>query len=457
MKKNFSASKFFLKVVTLIVIFLVVIFAAPLAINTNDYKSDLENKLSTALNTNVSIEGDIAYTFTLGPKLRLKNISFGAGEGNALDVNIENLYLNINLFELFKKKILFKKFSIVNGSLSVSDDFFKSYIQNKLQSEKITFKNMDIKIINNLSEIKFDSNNGVFLFNSQNLVAAKLNGTFSNLLYDLKYKNNKLEISIPEIKLSLEHERRDLTNNNGFVKIKFSEKLLFPGFRNTYIKSNIIIANSKLEFNNAKISSAIYNGIGKVSLQKNNGLAFINADLKFGRSNFSRVSESDWVSFFNKEIFQIASLMNGNFKINFQNVFLDRNYFDNIDLDISLNGGDIVLNRIQFSSDKNSLVLSGRFVQENKDLLLFFDSDFKTKQLKKFCFQTCESKATTNSYSMKAKGALGLKNSKFTIESFFSDEEYSQSQIVDLNQRLKTIFFGDLAKTFMLKNYFKLY
>ena len=76
MKKDFSASKFFLKVATLIVIFLVVIFAAPLALNINDYKSDLENKLSTALNTNIRIEGDIAYTFTLGPKLRLKNISF---------------------------------------------------------------------------------------------------------------------------------------------------------------------------------------------------------------------------------------------------------------------------------------------------------------------------------------------------------------------------------------------
>ena len=457
MKKDFSASKFFLKVATLIVIFLVVIFAAPLALNINGYKSDLENKLSKMLNTNVRIEGDITYTFNLGPKLRLKNISFDAGEGNTLDGNIENLYLNVNPFELFKKKFSFKKFSIANGSLSVSDDFFKSYIQNKLQFKKITFKNMDIKIVNNLSEIKFDSNDGVFLFNSQNLVTAKLHGTFSNLLYDLKYKNNKLEISIPEIKLSLEHVRRDLTNNNGFVKIKFSEKLLFPGFRNTYIKSDILLANSKLELNNAKISSAIYNGIGKVSLQKNNGLAFINADLKFGRSNFSRASESDWVSFFNKEIFQIASLMNGNFKINFQNVFLDRNYFDKVDLDISLNGGDIVLNQIQFSSDKNSLVLSGRFVQENKDLLLFFDSAFKTKQLKKFCFQTCESKPTTNSYSMKAKGALSLKNSKFTIKSFFSDKEYSQPQIVDLNQRLKTIFFGDLAKTFVLKNYFKLY
>ena len=457
MKKEFSASKFFLKVATLIVIFLVVIFAAPLALNINDYKSDLENKLSTALNTNIRIEGDIAYTFTLGPKLRLKNISFDAGEGNTLDGNIENLHFNANPFKLFKKEFSFKKFSIANGSLSVSEDFFKSYIQNKPQFEKISFENMDIKIVNKLSEIEFDSNNGVFLFNSQNLVTAKLQGTFSNLLYNLKYKNNKLEISIPEIKLSLEHVRRDLTNNNGFVKIKFSEKLLFPGFRNTYIKSDILLANSKLELNNAKISSAIYNGIGKVSLQKNNGLAFINADLKFGRSNFSRASESDWVSFFNKEIFQIASLMNGNFKINFQNVFLDRNYFDNIDLDISLNGGDIVLNRIQFSSDKNYLVLSGRFVQENKDLLLFFDSAFKTKQLKKFCFQTCESKPTTNSYSMKAKGVLSLKNSKFTIESFFSDKEYSQPQIVDLNQRLKTIFFGDLAKTFDLKNYFKLY
>ena len=457
MKKDFSASKFFLKVATLIVIFLVVIFAAPLALNINGYKSELENKLSTALNTNVRIEGDIAYSFNLRPKLRLKNIIFDAGEGNDLNGNIENLYLDANPLKLFKKEFSFKKFSIANGSLSVSEDFFKSYIQNKSQFEKISFENIDVEIVNKLSKIEFDSNNGVFLFNSQNLVAAKLHGTFSNLLYNLKYKNNKLEISMPEIKLSLEHVRQDLTNNNGFVKIKFSEKLLFPGFRNTYIKSNIILANSKLELNNAKISSAIYNGIGKVSLQKNNDLAFINADLKFGRSNFSRASESDWVSFFNKEIFQIASFINGNLKINFQNVFLDRNYFDNIDLDISLNGGDIVLNRIQFSSDKNSLVLSGRFVQENKDLLLFFDSAFETKQLKKFCFQTCESKATTNSYSMKAKGALSLKNSKFTIESFFSDKEYSQPQIVDLNQRLKTIFFGDLAKTFVLKNYFKLY
>ncbi len=205
MKKEFSASKFFLKVATLIVIFLIVIFAAPLALNINSYKSELENKLSTALNTNVRIEGDIAYTFNLGPKLRLKNISFDAGEGNDLNGNIENLYLNANPFKLFKKEFSFKKFSIANGSLSASEDFFKSYIQNKLQFEKISFENMDIRIVNKLSEIEFDSNNGVFLFNSQNLVTAKLQGTFSNLLYNLKYKNNKLKISIPEIKLSLEH------------------------------------------------------------------------------------------------------------------------------------------------------------------------------------------------------------------------------------------------------------
>ena len=109
MKKDFSASKFFLKVATLIVIFLVVIFAAPLALNINGYKSDLENKLSKMLNTNVRIEGDITYTFNLGPKLKLKNISFDAEEGNTLDGNIENLYLNVNLFKLFKKKFSFKK------------------------------------------------------------------------------------------------------------------------------------------------------------------------------------------------------------------------------------------------------------------------------------------------------------------------------------------------------------
>ena len=135
MKKEFSASKFFLKVATLMVIFLVVIFAAPLALNINGYKSELENKLSTALNTNVRIEGDIAYTFNLRPKLILKNISFDAREGNNVDGNIETLYLNANPFKLFKKEFSFKKFSIANGSLSVSENFFKSYIQNKPQFE----------------------------------------------------------------------------------------------------------------------------------------------------------------------------------------------------------------------------------------------------------------------------------------------------------------------------------
>lgn len=457
MKKDFSASKFFLKVATLIVIFLVVIFAAPLALNINSYKSDLENKLSTALNTNVRIEGDITYSFNLGPKLRLKNIIFDAGESNTLDGNIENLYLSVNPFKLFKKEFSFKKFSIANGSLSASEVFFRSFIKNKSQFEKISFENMDIGIVNKLSKIEFDSNNGVFLFNPQNLVVAKLEGSFSNLGYDLSYKNNKLNISIPATRLSLEHISENLINNNGFVKIKLSKKLLFPGFRNVYIKSNTAFTNSQVELKNISISSALYNGVGKVSLQKINDLAFVNADLKFGRSNFSRVSKLEWVSFFNKEIFQIASLMNGNFKINFQNVFLDRNYFDNINLDISFNGGDIVLNRVQFSSEKNSLDLSGRFIQENKDFLLFFDSTFETKQLKRLCIKACGSKATTDSYSMKAKGTLNLKNSKFIIENFFSDKKYNQAQIVDLNQRLKTIFFGDLAKTFELKNYFKLY
>ena len=58
---------------------------------------------------------------------------------------------------------------------------------------------------------------------------------------------------------------------------------------------------------------------------------------------------------------------------------------------------------------------------------------------------------------MKVKGTLNLKKSKFTIVNFVSTKKYDQSQIKELNQKLKTIFFGDLAKTFVIKNYFKLY
>ena len=457
MKRKFSTSKFFLKIAFLIAVFLVAIFASPLVLDVNSYKSEFENKLSIALNTDVRIEGDIAYRFNLGPKLKFKNIILNAREGNTLNGNIENLNLSINPFLLFKKKFLFEKFSIVNGSLSISEVLFKSYIRNKPQFKKINFENIDFKITSNLSEIEFDNNSGVFLFNPQNLIAVKLKGIFSNLLYNLKYKNNKLEFNIPKKKIFLEYTNQNLVNQNSFIEVKLSDKFLFPGLQNIYIRSNVLFDNNKLEFNNAKISSSVYNGSGVFTLKTASDTPFINADLKFGRSNFLKISKSEWVSFFNKELFQVALLMNGNFKINFQHVFFNQNYFNDLNLDISFIGGDIVLNHIQFISNKNSLNLSGRLIQENNDFLLFFDTSFDTKQLKKLCIKTCETKAKNNTYSMKAKGILNLKKSKFIIKSFFSDREYSQFQINELNQNLKTVFFGDLAKTFELKNYLRLY
>ena len=457
MKKKFSTNRFFLNVGSLIGLLLVIIFASPLALNINSYKSDLESKLSATLNTNVRIEGDITYTFNLGPKLRFKNIIFDGGKDSALNGNIENFNLNINLFKLFKKEFSFEKFSIANGSLSVSEDFFKSYIQNKSQFEKITFKNIDLKIINNLSEIEFNNNSGTFLFNSKNLIASNLQGMFSNSLYNLEYKNSKLKFNIPELKLSLVYTSRNQTTQNNFIEIMFSEKFLFPGLRNTYIRSKVVFNNNKVTFDNAKISSSIYNGVGIIILKTDSNNLSLEADLKFGRPIFSKITSPEWVSFFTQELFQIASLTSGDFKINFQHVFFNQSYFDDLSLDVSFNGGDIVLNRIQFSSNKNSLDLSGRLVQENNESFLFFESSFKTKQLKKLCIRACKSKPKSNNYLMRAKGSLNLKKSKFTIDSFFSNNEYDQSQIAELNQNLKVIFFGDLSKTFEIKNYLKLY
>ena len=457
MKRTFSISKFFLKVASLIVIFFVVVFASPMALDINSHKADFENKFSTLLNTNVKIEGDIGYVFNLGPQLKFENIIFDAGENNTLNGNIKNLKLSVNPFKLFKKEFSFKNFAIENGSLSMSEVFFKSYIQNQSQFTKIKFKNIDLKIANNLAEIEFVNNNGVFLFNSQNLTGVQLEGLFANSAYNLKYKNSKLDLNIPEFKLSLIYENKNTVNQKNFIEIKYSQEFLFPGLKNIYLRSNILFDENTLEFESLKISSASYNGLGVMVLKKENDNLEVDADLNFGRSNFLKIKKSNWVSFFNKELFQIASLINGNFKISFKHIFLNQNYFDDLNLDVSFNGGDIILNRVQFVSDKNSLNLSGRLVQENNDSLLFFESSFETQRLKRLCIQTCKSKAKSNNYTMKVKGTLNLKKSKFTIVNFVSTKEYDQSQIKELNQKLKTIFFGDLAKTFVIKNYFKLY
>lgn len=457
MKKKFSINNFFLKIFVLATAILIVIFASPLFLNLNNYKSSFELELSSLLKTNVKIEGNIEYTFKTGPKLLLKSIFFESGEANTINGKIKNLNVITNPFNIFKKNFSFKTFYIANGNILISEEFIRVFLKNnKNIFKKINFKNIDLKIINRQSEIEFTSNNGKLFFNKGNISGVDIEGLFSNLFYKFRFKNKKLEFEIPSIKFSLEYLINNFKDKENFLQVKFANKIFFPGFKNVYFRSDIISNDKLIKLDDIKITSSTYSGLGSINIHRNFN-PFILVDLAFGRTNFANVSDSEWVSFFNKDLFKVAKLINGNIKIKFKHIITENDYFDDLYIDVIFDNGDIVLNNVDFISDNNTLNLSGRFIQNENDSLLFFDSKFSTNRLKKLCIKVCKAKALTDNYSMESKGIFNIKKSKFIVDDFFSNKKLTKSEIDKRNQDLNVIFAGNLKKVFVLKNFLRLY
>jgi hypothetical protein len=458
MKKKISINKFFLKISILFILILLTFFASPLFLNLNNYKSNFEMELSSLLKTSVKIEGNIEYTFKTGPKLLFKNIFLESGEANTVNGQFEKLNIITNPFEIFKKNFSFTNFSIDSGNISVSESFIQTFKKNnKKIFKKIDFKNVDLKIINSQSEIEFNNNVGKIFFNKENISGAAIDGLFSNLSYQFRFKNNNLEFKVPSINFFLEYSFENLKNENIFLQVKFANKIFFPGFKNIYFRSNIVSSDGSIKLNDIKITSSVYNGFGSAKIEPDQNKPSFNLDLVFGRTNFSSISASSWVSFFNKDLFEIAKLINGNIKVKFRNIILEDDYFDNLNIDVTFNNGDIILNNVDLISDDHSFNLSGRFVQNENDFLLFFNSKFSTNQLKKLCNKYCQPKVLKDNYSMEAKGILNIKKSKFYLDDFFINKKLTTAELDKLNQDLNNIFSGNLEKVFVLKNFLSLY
>ena len=88
---------------------------------------------------------------------------------------------------------------------------------------------------------------------------------------------------------------------------------------------------------------------------------------------------------------------------------------------------------------------------------MFFNTKFRTNQLKKLCNRSCNSRALQDQYSMIAQGTLNIKKAKITIDDFFSNKSYSRSEIENLNDNLNAMLSGNLEKSFVLKNFLSLY
>jgi len=245
-------------------------------------------------------------------------------------------------------------------------------------------------------------------------------------------------------------------NFPSLVQIKSASNLLFPGFKNIYLRADILTTKEKIVLENIKLTSSTYSGVGRIEIELQPRL-FVKTDMSFGRTNFTNISNTELSSFINYDLFELASQFNGSFNLQFKHIILDQNYFDDLNLDVNFESGDIVLNNMEFISEDNNLQLSGRIFQESNDKLMFFKTKFRTNQLKKLCIQACKSKAETNQYSMISQGTLDIKKTKISVDEFFSNKKYDVTEINTLNLNLNAMLAGNLEKTLILKNFLSIY
>ena len=283
--------------------------------------------------------------------------------------------------DFFTNKIKFHRIYIRKGSLSVTQNYINSFIVQNHLLKKLNFKNIDIKIYNNFSEIQFDNSSGNLQFSKNQLNFIKSQGDFGTLKYDFLFQNEKIRFEMPEIKFNIIYNINKI-NKTPVIQVQYANEILFPQFKNISAKSEINYKPNlkKINFNNIIVTSSIFSGNGSIELLYEQDL-FTRSKFCFFRTNFNNLELKKLSNFFQKNLFLISNDINASIEIELSNIILYKNYFDNIKLYISFENGDIILHNIDFTSDKNFLSIKGGIIKDNNDKLMFFERKFKTGDL----------------------------------------------------------------------------
>ena len=128
--------------------------------------------------------------------------------------------------------------------------------ENNNQFSNLQFENMDFKIFNNNSEFQLDGNHGSLVTSNNQLIASQITGSLGTYNYQLRFKDNLINFSIPRIKLEIEYQLKSDKLQNSFLQIKSANNLFFPGLDNIYLRANVILEKDDVSLISFKLTSS---------------------------------------------------------------------------------------------------------------------------------------------------------------------------------------------------------
>ena len=448
---NFN--KYLILFISLLFIYLFYL-SIPSLYNKGRLQNDLSNKLKSEFKINFSISSDISYSILPAPHIKISDAKIFNEKSETLNelVQIKDLKIFISQKNLFyQKNLKIKKILINQANFSIKRNdfnFLNSFINKKFSTKKILIKNSNIFYKGQNDEIIsiFKVSNIDLFFDfkkSVNQIISK--GKIFKIPFSLKwsrgFKKDKSKITILEMsQLNLKMLNESVDKNSKYIA---DNKLIIGGSTlifNYEIKDSLIVLksnNSKLLNNNIN-----YNG----SIQLNPFDLILNIESK--KFNYNKYTI---ISTFFQELLKTDLLFNKNLnaKISFNSKEISNNrLFDNLNILLNLNNGDINFNESYFVSSKIGKLnlYSGKIHKDNDQLV------FKGK----FNFDINDQKEFNKTFQIPRKNRLVIKNIYFDVEYSFFENEFKMIsfRLNDFN-KVENNFILDLLDEYNKSNEIK--
>ena len=430
---NFKISSFnkYLIILIGLLFFYLFYLLIPLLYEKNWVQTNIESKLRSEFNLNISASADISYRILPAPHFLIKNsiilIESNEKQKPIADIKSLKVFLSqVNFFD--KEKVNFKKVVISNANFSLLRSDLKSLkasSNNKFSSKKIEvntsnifFKNEVDEIISivkiNKSIIFFDDERKLNLFNLKGETFA-VPFIFEFMSENNSTKNKKINFEAKSLKLSIFNKSEIKNDNliNGKNIISFLNSSIITKYD---IKDELIIFASE----NSMLKNSKFNYGGELSINPFD----LKLDVDLGDYKMFKINSllTEFVKsglLFNENIsvdLSIASKSNAKSKV-----------FQNTKINLNIINGKINFDNTEFVNDKIGLlkVNNSNLFLENNDLILSANILVDIKNLDSFF-----SFLNTNKLSRK-----NIKNIFINLDYNFSTNEIEFNDVrVDKNK-----------------------
>ncbi len=198
---------------------ILILLMAPWFVNFNKYRPVIEQKISSTIDRQIFIDGNVSVSLLPYPSINIKDVRMINTAGTeALDMlKVEQVYVSIDLLPLLREKIKIGTISLINPEIEVVkfkdgttnwDFLFAAKKPGAAKATTIIFSNFEIKD----GKLTYRDGNTVTKFIGINIraQAQSFNGPF-NIVGKLSYENNSLNFSLDTSKLNEIEDRIQTT------------------------------------------------------------------------------------------------------------------------------------------------------------------------------------------------------------------------------------------------------